>query len=176
MASAGWSLPRSRILRFPPRCTQPGSDLPTSKTPRRGGPSHLSSLSTDGIGSIPFPQTSVPAAYHGEGPGLSLSHLIASLHPDRPPPPAARKQQRSRGCRYSLGRALGAASWGGTATVCRALPTQASPALSPSDHSNSQRWLRHTQKPKADPSCHPCPPASAEYRAALRAASVITRC
>lgn len=113
MESAGWSLPRSRILRFPPHCLQPGSNLPTSKTPRHGGPSHLSLLSTDGIGSIPFPQTSVPAMYHGEGPGLSLSHLIASLHADRPPPPpAARKQQRSRGCRYSPGRALGAASWG----------------------------------------------------------------
>lgn len=86
MESAGWSLPRSRILHFPPHCRQPGSNLPTSKTPRHGGPSHLSSLSTDGIGSIPFPQTSVPAVYHGEGPGLSLSHLIASLHPDRPPP------------------------------------------------------------------------------------------
>lgn len=174
MESAGWSLPRSQILRFPPRCAQSGSDLPTSKTPHRGGPSHLGSLSGDGIGGISFPQTSVPAGYLGGGTGASLSHLIASRHPDRPPPSSQKTAQISWPQIFT-GKGSGCSLVGGTAIVCRVLPTQASPARSPSDHSNSQSWLQHTQKPKADP-VRVSPHLPAKRRAARRATRLVTLC
>lgn len=158
MESAGWSLPRSRIPRFPPRCAQSGGDLPTGKA-HCGGPSRHSSLSTNEIGSIAFPQTSVPAGYGRGGPGASLSHLIASLHPDRPPS-SSQKTAKILQLQIPTRKGSGCSLMGGTATVCRALPTGASSALSPSDHSNSLRCLLHTQKPKADPGCHPLPPPS----------------
>jgi len=163
MESAGWSLPRSRILRFPPRCTESGSDLPTGKTPQRRGPLHL--------GSIASPQTSVPAEKHGGGPGASLSHLIVSLHPDRPPCSSQRTAKVSWPQIFT-GTGSGCSLAGGTGTACRELPTQVSPARRPSDHSNKHGSCA-PKNPNLAPAATLVPPA--ERGAACRATRSIAR-
>lgn len=95
---------------------------------------------------------------------MSLSHLIASLHRDRPPP-RSQKTAKIWWLQRFTGKGTGGCSpGGGTATVCRALPTQASPAQSPSDHSNSRRCFCTPKNPKltlAATSCvPPLPPAA----------------
>lgn len=104
-----------------------------------------------------FPQPSVPVGCHEEVPGASLSSLIASLALETPPP-SSQKTAKVSWLQIFPGKGSGRSLAWGTATICRALPTWTSSALSPSDHSNSQRWLLHTQKSKADPGCHPLSP------------------
>lgn len=131
-----------------------GSDLPTRDT-HRGGPSHLSSLS-----STSFPKTSVPAGCHGGGPGVSLSHLIASLHRDRPSP-HSQKTAKIWWLQRFTGKGSGCSPRGGHSHCLQSAANAGKPSPEPLGPQQQPKVFLHTQKPKADPGCHPRSPPPA---------------